>query len=92
MYLVGVVPNGDTNTVLDSHALLDDGLVIRLLLSEEGSRGRESHADVEFRDRDFETERRELLHDRRHSRRNLTDDEVALEANSAHISTSRDMH
>ena len=53
VYLVGVIPNSHANTTLDGIASFDDVLVIRLLLREEGVRGREGHADVKFSNRDL---------------------------------------
>ena len=53
VYLVGVVPDSHTDAALNGIASFDDVLVIRLLLREEGVRGREGHADVKFSDRDL---------------------------------------
>ena len=80
--LVGEVPNGDAHTLLDVHARLHDRLEVLLLLRERGLRRRRRRADVELRDRDLEPERGELLEDRLERRRDLADDEVALEADT----------
>ena len=52
--LVGVIPNGNTNTSLDVLAGSDDCLVILLLLSEEGRCSREGHPDVKLSDSHFD--------------------------------------
>ena len=81
-YLVGEVPDGDTNTALDVHTRLHDALVVLLLLREVRLAGGRRHADVELGDRDLDAERGELLQHRLERRRHLPDDEVALEADT----------
>lgn len=85
IYLVTEVPDGDTNATLDRHALLDDSRVVGLLLVERVRRRRQRHADIELSDGDFKTEGGELVHDRRHARGDLTDDEVALETDTVEL-------
>ena len=83
-YLVGEVPDGDTNTALDVHTRLHDALVVLLLLREVRLAGGRRHADVELRDRDLDAERGELLQHGLERCRHLPDDEVALEADTVY--------
>lgn len=59
--LVGPVPNSDTDTARDGHTRRDDGVVVGLLLGEQGGCRGERHADVELRDGHLEAESGETL-------------------------------
>lgn len=80
--LIRPVPHCDANTAFDSHAGRDDVLVVRLLLLEKCGRRWEGHTDIELGDGDLKAESSELLHDGLQAGGDLTDDEVALEANT----------
>ena len=80
--LVGVIPNRDTNTALHDLACLDHVLVISLLLLEQRRGGWERHPDVEFRNGDLDAESGEGLEVGLEVGGDLTDDEVALEADA----------
>ena len=89
-YLVGEVPHRDTHTPLDVHARLHDGLVVLLLLRQVRLRRGRRHPDIEFRDRDLQPQRRELLQDGLEAAGDLPDDEVALEADAVERHAGRE--
>ena len=80
--LVSPVPDGDTDASLDVLARRNDVLVVLLLLREQGSRRREGHADIELSDSDLNAGGSEHLKLRLEVRRDLADDEVALETDT----------
>jgi len=80
--LIGVIPDGYSNTSCDGLASGDDGLVISLLLGKESSGGREGHADIELSNGNFNTESGERSKVGLKGRGNLTDDKVALDTNT----------
>ena len=89
-YLVGIVPNSDTNTSGNSHAGLYDGRVICLLFFQVGIGGRELHSIIEFRHSHFKTECSDSLHvSLEFAWRNFTKDEVALETDTMDRDTGR---
>lgn len=81
-YLISEVPHSDAHTARHRLARVNDRLEVLLLLLEERRRLGERHADVELCDGNLEAERGELLHALDERRRDLADDEVALEANA----------
>ena len=89
-HLVGIVPNSDTNTSGNSHAGLDDGHVIYLLLFQVGIDGRELHSIIEFRHGNFKTECSDSLHvGLEFAWRNFTKGEVTLETDTMDGDTGR---
>ena len=81
-HLIREVPDGHTDASCDGVALRGHRLVVRFLLVKERSRRREGHADVELGDSNFNAESSELRQHGRKARRDLADDEVALEADT----------
>ena len=80
--LVGPVPNGDTNARGNGVASRDDVLEVSLLLGEQRGGGGEGHADIELGDGDLDAGGGERLELRLEIRRDLADNEVALEADT----------
>lgn len=82
-YLVGIVPNGDTNTPGNSHAGLNDRHVICFLLFQVGIGGRELNTVIKFRHSNFKTKSSESLHiSLQFAWRHVTKDEVALKTDA----------
>lgn len=81
-YLVSEVPDGDANASGDRLASRNDVLIVSRLLVKQGLGGRESHADIELGDGNFDSDGGELAHDRGQRSRDLPDDKVALETNA----------
>ena len=80
--LVGEVPDGNANAGRDGIARRNDVLEVGLLLREQRRGSGERHADVELGDGDLDAGRGERLELRLEVRRDLADDEVALEADT----------
>ena len=92
--LVCVVPDSSANATLDSIARRNNKLIVCLLLREQRVGLRKSHADIELRDGDFDAERDEGLKLLLEVCRNLTDDEVTLEADTVnwHVVSLKGLH
>ena len=79
---VGVIPNSNTNTSLDSLASRDDCLVILLLLSKERRGRRKRHPNIEFGDSNLNAESGERAEVGFEVLGDLSDDEVTLKTDT----------
>ena len=76
------IPQGDPDAALDAHTCRRNGRVICLLLREQRRRRRQRHAHIELRHCHLDPRCRELIPVRGKALRQLSDNEVALEANA----------